>query len=153
MNTGLNLIKQLAWLGLLSALLLGAAYLFQQQGMSAVLLTLLLALCFVVVRLLSVHSMSKKRIEQVIRVLANNDPTLGLSPSDPLPAKLEQVRAQMQNSRLETQLKAQYFQTLLIHLDIAILVIDDEGQITQKNPASEHTYWLGVNFKYSNPVT
>jgi nitrogen fixation/metabolism regulation signal transduction histidine kinase len=74
---------------------------------------------------------------QVINALANNDPTLGLARSDPLSEKLAQLREQIQHSRLDAEVQAQYLQALLIHLDIAILVIDDKDDILHKNPASE----------------
>lgn len=97
----------------------------------------MLATLLAAIKLLSFHQKSKNKIIQVINALANNDPSLGLTHSDPLSKKLAQLRDQIQHSRLEAEVQAQYLQTLLIHLDISILVVDDNDNILHKNPASE----------------
>lgn len=89
------------------------------------------------IKLLNFSQQSKNQIIQVINALANNDPSLGLTHADPLSKKLAQLRDQIQHSRLEAEVQAQYLQTLLIHLDISILVVDDNDNILHKNPASE----------------
>jgi len=120
-----------------SLLLLSCQYLYLQQGLTAVVVILILANFLTAIKLLSFHQKSKKQIIQVINALANNDPTLGLTHSDPLSDKLAQLRDQIQHSRLEAEIQAQYLQTLLIHLDISVLVVDDKDNILHKNPASE----------------
>lgn len=117
--------------------LLTGSYFYQQQGSSAVVVILLLILLLITVKLLSIHTRSKKQIEQVIKALANNDPMLGLPHSDPLATKIAQVREKIFSNRLEAEVQAQYFQTLLVHIDIAILVVNTENMIVHKNPASE----------------
>ena len=117
--------------------LLTSSYLYQQQGKSAVVLILLMSLILITVKLLSIHTRSKKQIEQVIKALANNDPMLGLPHSDPLADKITQVRDKIYSNRLEAEVQAQYFQTLLVHIDIAILVVNTDNIIVHKNPASE----------------
>jgi len=125
-----------------SLLLLSCQYLYLQQGLSAVVIILILAAFLTAIKLLSFHQQSKNKIVQVINALANNDPTLGLTYSDPLSEKLAQLRDQIQHSRLEAEIQAQYLQTLLIHLDISILVVDDNDNILHKNPASERLLGL-----------
>lgn len=125
-----------------SLLLLSCQYLYLQQGLSAVVIILILATFLTAIKLLSFHQQSKNKIVQVINALANNDPTLGLTYSDPLSEKLAQLRDQIQHSRLEAEIQAQYLQTLLIHLDISILVVDDNDNILHKNPASERLLGL-----------
>jgi len=128
---------QVSWLIAFSLLLLSCQYLYLQQGLSAVVNILILTAFLTAIKLLSFHQKSKNQIIQVINALANNDPTLGLMHSDPLSEKLSQLREQIQHSRLEAEVQAQYLQTLLIHLDISILVVDDNDNILHKNPASE----------------
>ena len=130
------LLKQTTWLLIFSSLLLACSYFYQQQGVSAVVLILLLTLLLVTIKLLSIHQHSRKQIEQVIRALANNDPMLGLARTDPLADKIAQVREQILNTRLEAEVQAQYLQTLLVHIDIAILVVDSDNNIIHKNTAS-----------------
>jgi len=132
-----EMFKQISWLIIFSSLLLGCSYVYQQHGMSAVVIIFVLSILLVTIKLLSIHQRSKKQIEQVIRALVNNDPMLGLAHTDPLAKKITQVREQMINTRLEAEVQAQYFQTLLVHIDIAILVVDENSQIIHKNPASE----------------
>ncbi len=137
MNFNRELFMQVGWLIAFSLLLLSCQYLYLQQGLSAVVNILILTTLLTAIKLLSFHQKSKKQIVQVINALANNDPTLGLTHSDPLSEKLTLLRDQIQHSRLEAEVQAQYLQTLLIHLDISILVIDDNDKILHKNPASE----------------
>jgi len=137
MSFNIETLKQATWLAIFSGLLLTCSYLFQQQGLSAVVIILLLTLLLVTIKLLSIHQRSKKQIEQVIRALANNDPMLGLARTDPLANKIAQVREQILNTRLDAEVQAQYLQTLLVHIDIAILVVDVDNNIVHKNPASE----------------
>ena len=137
MNFNKEQIKQLCWLIVFSLLLLSSQFLYLQHGFSAVGIILLIATIFSAITLLGFHQKSKNQIVQVINALANNDPTLGLARSDPLSKKLAQLRDQIQHSRLDAEVQAQYLQALLIHLDISILVVDDEDNILHKNPASE----------------
>jgi len=137
MDFNIDTLKQTTWLALYSALLLGCHYMYQQQGFSAVVIILLLTLLLIAFKLLSIHRRSKHKIELIIRAIVNNDPMLGFARNDPLADKISQIRERLQSSRLEAQTQAQYLQSLLIHIDIAILVIDDNNHIVHKNPASE----------------
>jgi nitrogen fixation/metabolism regulation signal transduction histidine kinase len=142
MNFNRELLMQGSKLIAFSLLLLSCQYIYLQQGLSAVVIILVLATFLTAIKLLSFHQQSKNKIVQVINALANNDPTLGLTYSDPLSEKLAQLRDQIQHSRLEAEIQAQYLQTLLIHLDISILVVDDNDNILHKNPASERLLGL-----------
>jgi two-component system nitrogen regulation sensor histidine kinase NtrY len=137
MTFNIEVLKQTTWLIIFSMVLLTSGYLYQQQGMSAVVVILLFTLLFISTKLLSIHTRSKKQIEMVFKALANNDPMLGLPHSDPLADKVAQVRDKIFSNRLEAEVQSQYFQTLLVHIDIAILVIDTDNNIVHKNPASE----------------
>jgi len=137
MSFSRELIAQASKLIVFSLLLLSCQYFYLQQSFSAVVIILMIATFIMAIKLLSFHQQSKNQVIQVINALANNDPSLGLTHSDPLSKKLAQLRDQIQHSRLEAEVQAQYLQTLLIHLDISILVVDDNDNILHKNPASE----------------
>ena len=137
MTFNIEVLKQTTWLSIFSMVLLTGSYSYQQHGVSAVTVILLLTLLLITVKLLSIHTRSKKQLELVIKALANNDPMLGLPHSDPLANKISKVRDKIFSNRLEAEVQAQYFQTLLVHIDIAILVVDIDNNIVHKNPASE----------------
>ncbi|MCJ8319285.1 MAG: ATP-binding protein [Colwellia sp.] len=126
-----------AWLLLFSTMLLLCGYLYQKQGISAVLILALLVFIYSLIKLTNIQYAATKQIEQVLKALANNDPTLGLSQQSELSRQFDQVREKIQQNRLENQMQAQYLETLMIHLDVSILVIDEDDQIVQHNPASE----------------
>ncbi|NQY34276.1 MAG: PAS domain-containing protein [Alteromonadaceae bacterium] len=132
-----QVIKKTCWLLLYSLVLLGCAYLYQLRGLSAVLMPCLLLLIYVTIKLVNLHRRSEMQVEQVIKALANNDPTLGLTLRSSLANKLEQIRVQIQQTRLDAQIQTQYLETLMIHLDVSILVVDEQGKILRHNPASE----------------
>ena len=123
-----QVIKKTCWLLLYSLVLLGCAYLYQLRGLSAVLMPCLLLLIYVTIKLVNLQRRSEMQIEQVIKALANNDPTLGLTLQSSLANKLEQVRVQIQQTRLDAQIQTQYLETLMIHLDVSILVVDEQGK-------------------------
>ncbi|NRA62010.1 MAG: hypothetical protein HRU25_14145 [Psychrobium sp.] len=50
--------------------------------------------------------------------------------------RIDDVRQQIQQTRLDAQRQSQYLSTLMRHLDIAILVINEQGDIVQHNPTS-----------------
>lgn len=137
MTFNTELFKQISGLILFSLLLLGCHSVYLHQGLSAVFVILVVMLLLVAVKLLGIHQRNQQQIEQVISALANNDPTLGLPRSSFLYDKVVQVQHQIQNNRVEAEVQAQYLQTLLVHLDISILVVDKDNKVVMKNPASE----------------
>lgn len=137
MNSNVTLAKHLGWLTAFSAVLLSSGYLFQNNGTSAVFFVVLILLLLIGLKLLRLHSHSDKQLDTVIKALANNDPTLGLTDSSPIAMKIAEVRTQLQSSRIEAEVQAQFLQSLLLHLDQAILVVDEGAKIIHKNPASD----------------
>ena len=85
-----------------------------------------------------IYTRSKKQLELMIKALANNDPMLGLPHSDPLANKISKVRDKIFSNRLEAEVQAQYFQTLLVHIDIAILVVDIDNNIGIHNVSNNN---------------
>lgn len=127
----------ITWVTVYSATLLLCAYLYQQQGLSAVFLVTLIGFICCLVKLFNLHQSANKRTEQVLKALANNDTTLTLNPQNELSQQVDQVRALIQKNRLENQMQAQYLETLMIHLDVSIIVIDEYDKVVEHNPASE----------------
>jgi two-component system nitrogen regulation sensor histidine kinase NtrY len=130
-------LSHAVWLLLYSGMLLLCAYLYQRQGNTAVLIASLLIFIYSLIKLNNIQHAANKQIEQLLKALANNDPTLGLPQQSALNLQFEQVREKIQQNRIEHQAQSQYLETLMIHLDVSILVIDENSQVIQHNPASE----------------
>jgi len=124
-------------LSLFSILLLLSGYSWQQYGFSAVFLVTGLLVIFASYLLYQQLSQQQQTTKNIIRALANGDVTLGLPIHHPLRSQFDQVREQMKSSRFAEQKQMQFLQALLLHLEHAILVINDTGEIIQSNPASE----------------
>jgi nitrogen fixation/metabolism regulation signal transduction histidine kinase len=73
----------------------------------------------------------------VLKALANQDTSLTLRGQPRLQHLLTQVQQQLGNSRQQAEAKAQYLQTLLSQLDIAVLEFADNNQLLQANPAAQ----------------
>lgn len=73
----------------------------------------------------------------VLKALANQDTSLTLREQPQLQQLLTQVQQQLGNSRQQAEAKAQYLQTLLSQLDIAVLEFADNNQLLQANPAAQ----------------
>jgi len=124
-------------LSVFSVLLLLAGYSWQHYGFSAVFLVTDLLVVFAGYILYQQLDQQHKTTKNIIRALANGDVTLGLPIDHSLRSQFDQVREQMKSSRFAEQKQMQFLQALLLHLEHAILVIDDQGEIIQSNPASE----------------
>ncbi len=73
----------------------------------------------------------------VLKALANQDTSLSLRGQPELQQLLLQVQQQLSHSRQQAEVKAQYLQTLLSQLDIAVLEFAADGQLLQANPAAQ----------------
>ncbi|SFC48080.1 Histidine kinase-, DNA gyrase B-, and HSP90-like ATPase [Pseudoalteromonas denitrificans DSM 6059] len=124
-------------LSLFSVLLLLSGYCWQQYGISAVFLVICILMFSSAYLLYKQLARQHQTTSNIIRALANGDVSLGLPLHHPLRSQFDQVRDQMKSSRFSEQKQIQFLQALLLHLEHAILVIDDTGEIIQSNPASE----------------
>lgn len=119
------------------SVLLLLAYRQWQTGPSALavalsLVTLLLA------GLMWQHSQQQQRqAALVLKALANQDTSLTLRQQPELQHLLTQVQQQLSSSRQQAEARAQYLQTLLSQLDIAVLEFAADGQLLQANPAAQ----------------
>ncbi|CAM3015876.1 hypothetical protein PSDI105340_15590 [Pseudoalteromonas distincta] len=136
---GFNLVA----LSSCSALL---CYLLINKGFSATLLLVVLVGVTLSAHIFTLFTRQQKQAEIVIRALANGDSTLGLSQYHPMRQQFDQVKAQMQTARFNAEQQAQFLQALLIHVDLAVLVSDNSGQVIESNPAVSKL--LGKNVKH-----
>ncbi|WP_133408500.1 sensor histidine kinase [Parashewanella tropica] len=114
-----------------------SALLWHSQGVNAVVLVSLLSSAGLVYKLIVMLLKQQKDVARVLTALANGDPSFGLSSRHPLQQKMQAVAAELKRSRELAEEQVHYLQTVLHHLDLAILVVDDTGNIIQKNPACE----------------
>lgn len=119
------------------AVLLMLAYRQWQAGPSA--LAVALTLCtLLLVGLIWQHSRAQQRqTALVLKALANQDTSLTLRNQPQLQHLLAQVQQQLSSSRQQAEARAQYLQTLLSQLDIAVLEFADNDRLLQANPAAQ----------------
>ncbi|MDP2561629.1 PAS domain-containing sensor histidine kinase [Psychrobium sp. 1_MG-2023] len=117
---------------------------FISRGLSATALMMLLIVVALSGHLLVLFKRQHQQSQQVILALANGDSTLGLARHHPMRQQFEQVKLQMQQARFDAEQQAQFLQALLIHIDLAVLVCDEQGHIIESNPAVSRL--LGLKF-------
>ncbi|MGB0893830.1 MAG: sensor histidine kinase [Parashewanella sp.] len=130
-------LKQTARLVLFSFSLLSLVYLWSQQGISAIVIVLLLVNTVLGCALINPLQKQQTQLRNLLNAIVNGDPTLGLPASHPLRQQMVQVNNSLKYSRQQAEQQSHYLQTLMVHLEQAILVVDEAGNIIQKNPASE----------------
>ncbi|MEL0641599.1 ATP-binding protein [Pseudoalteromonas aliena] len=129
-----NLLLLFNIIALISASAL-LSYVLQTHGFSATSLLIVLAVVALITHIFALFKRQQKQVEMVIRALANGDSTLGLGQQHPMLKQFEQVKTQMQTARFNAEQQAQFLQALLIHVDLAVLVCDDNGKVIESNPA------------------
>jgi len=105
------------------------------QGMSSAWLLLLSVSVGISLMLFSLFQRQSKQLEQVIRALANGDHSLGFSSQHPMSEYYAQAKQQMQLARFEAEHQTEFLKALLVHIDLAVLVCDGQGNIVESNPA------------------
>lgn len=104
-------------------------------GFSARLLLLLIIAVVLVAGLISQFQQQSRQPLQVIKALAHGDSTLGYRDGHPMRQYFERVKQQMQQARFDAQQQSDFLQALLVHIDMGVLVCDEQGNIIQSNPA------------------
>ncbi|MBB1292311.1 MAG: two-component system nitrogen regulation sensor histidine kinase NtrY [Pseudoalteromonas rhizosphaerae] len=122
------------------------SYLLQNNGLSATSLLIILVTAALITHIFTLFKRQQKQAEMVIRALANGDSTLGLGQQHPMRQQFEQVKTQMQTARFNAEQQAQFLQALLIHVDLAVMVCDDNGKVIESNPAVSKL--LGKSFQH-----
>lgn len=106
-------------------------------GPSALAVTLTLC-ALLLAGLIWQHSkLQQRQAALVLKALANQDTSLTLCNQPELQHLLVQVQQQLCSSRQQAEARAQYLQTLLSQLDIAVLEFADNGCLLQANPAAQ----------------
>ena len=98
--------------------------LFITKGVSAVWLLLLIVTVSLLASLFSLFKRQDRQIIQIIRSLANGDNTLGFSTEHPMRKHFDEVKQQMQASRIYAEQQSEFFKTLLVHVNLAVMVCD-----------------------------
>lgn len=131
--------RLLLLLGTNLALLIGFSVvqtlIYINQGVSALWLLTLLILLLLGVSISSIIIKQNKQITQVIKALANGDSSLGFANSNEMQSYYVQVKQQMQSAQLKAEQQSQFLKTLLIHVDLAVIVCNSQGEIVEANPA------------------
>lgn len=140
-----NLLLSFNIIALLSTSAL-LSYVLQTHGFSATTLLIILVAVALIAHIFTLFKRQQKQAEMVIRALANGDSTLGLGQHHPMLKQFEQVKTQMQTARFNAEQQAQFLQALLIHVDLAVLVCDDNGKVIESNPAVSKL--LGKSFQH-----
>ncbi|MBU1438189.1 MAG: histidine kinase [Gammaproteobacteria bacterium] len=129
---------------LLCALSILSFSLLQQQGVNATVVVCLSAVLLVIGQILRLWLKQKNLPEQLFRALANGDNTLGLPADHPLRQHFEQARIRMQQARMDAEHQAQFLRQVLLHIDLALLICDAQGTISEQSPAAARL--LGQKF-------
>lgn len=141
---GINLVALMAAVTLLSSL-------FVTKGVSAVWLLLLIVTALLSASLFLLFKRQDRQIIQVIRALANGDNTLGFSAEHPMRIHFDEVKQQMQTARFNAEQQGEFFKTLLVHVNLAVMVCDAQGKIIEYNPAVARL--LGKTVKHLNDLS
>jgi two-component system, NtrC family, nitrogen regulation sensor histidine kinase NtrY len=108
-----------------------------QGGASAFAVALTLAAVLAAWLIWQQCSTRQRQTALVLKALANQDTSLTLRDQPELQQLLAQVQQQLGHSRQQAEAKAQYLQTLLSQLDVAVLEFAADGQLLQANPAAQ----------------
>jgi PAS domain S-box-containing protein len=140
----INIIALLACVTLLNRV-------YITMGVSATLLLILVISIALIASLLSLFKRQNQRLIQVIRALANGDNTLGFSPYHPMRQHFEGVKKQMQSARFVAEQQSEFLKALLVHIDLAVIVCDAQGNIIESNPAVARL--LGTSASHLNELS
>ncbi|KGK00172.1 sensor histidine kinase [Thalassotalea sp. ND16A] len=105
------------------------------RGISPAWLLLVIVTVSLTGSLFTLFKRQDKQLLQVIRALANGDNTLGFSAQHPMRQHIEQVKQQMQAARFDAEQQSEFLKALLVHVDLAVIVCDAQGNIIESNPA------------------
>ncbi|MBA6381206.1 MULTISPECIES: PAS domain-containing sensor histidine kinase [unclassified Colwellia] len=139
----INLVALLACVALLTSI-------YMTIGVSSTLLLVLVLSITFMASLLTLFKRQDQQLIQVVRSLANGDNTLGFSTHHPMRQHFEGVKQQMQSARFAAEKQSDFLKALLVHVDLAVIVCDDQGHIIESNPAVARL--LGKTFSHLNEL-
>lgn len=140
----INLFALLACVALLTRV-------YNTIGMSATLLLVLVISISLMASLLTCFKRQDQQLIQVVRALANGDNTLGFSHNHPMRQHFEGVKQQMQSARFVAERQSEFLKALLVHVNLAVIVFDVEGNVIESNPAV--TKLLGKSVSHLNELS
>jgi two-component system nitrogen regulation sensor histidine kinase NtrY len=108
---------------------------YVEGGFSATLLLFSIIAFSLVAALISQFKQQSSLPMQVIKALAHGDSTLGYSDNHPMRQYFERVKNQMQQARFDAEKQSEFLNALLVHIDVGVLVCDEQGHIIESNPA------------------
>ncbi|MCJ8271396.1 MAG: ATP-binding protein [Psychrosphaera sp.] len=104
-------------------------------GFSSTFLLFSIIAVVLVAALISQFEQQSRQPMQVIKALAHGDSTLGYSENHPMRQYFECVKSQMQQARFDAQKQSEFLNALLVHIDLGVLVCDEQGNTIESNPA------------------
>ena len=139
----INLVALMACIALLTSV-------YIKIGVSPAWLLILILTVSLIASLFSLFKRQDKQLIQVIRALANGDNTLGFGAHHPMRQHFHEVKQQMQTARFNAEQHSEFLQALLVHVNLAVIVTDAEGNIIESNPAVVRL--LGKKVKHLNDL-
>ena len=104
-------------------------------GVSAFWLLVMVLSISLIASFLTLFKRQDQQLIQVIKALANGDNTLGFNKHHPMRQHFEGVKQKMQSARFAAEQQNEYLKALLVHVDLAVIVCDGQGNIIESNPA------------------
>lgn len=108
-----------------------------EQQFSARLVLCLAVTSFSLYRLWQLNHAPQQQTKRLLQALANADLSLQDQQQPATAALLQQIRSQLLQAREQAESRANYLQTLLSQLDIAVLRVSENGDVLEQNPAAQ----------------
>ncbi|KZN57284.1 sensor histidine kinase [Pseudoalteromonas luteoviolacea] len=119
-------------------------------GLSATTIVIAISALLLIIWLHHIFCKEKRVPMQLFRALANGDHTLGLPDSHPLRQDFRGAQAQMQAAQLAAEQQIQFINAVFSHMDLAMLICDDQGQIIEQSAAV--TKQLGLKVEHLDAI-
>jgi len=118
---------------------------YLSKGLSATWLLLLIIVVSFSVYIFSLFKRQGRQVAQVIKALANGDNTLGFNAHHPMRGYFNEVKQQMQAARFTAEQQSEFLNALLVHINLAVMVCDEKGQVIESNPAVSRLLGKNIN--------
>ena len=119
--------------------------LFVHQGFSALWWFSLLCLGVLAINIFATINKQNKQLTQVVKALANGDSSLGFAHKSEMQSYYQQAKERVQSAQLKAEQQSQFLKALLVHIDLAVIVVNSSNDIIEVNPAVAKL--LGIQVK------
>lgn len=109
--------------------------LFAHQGLSALWWFSLLCLGMLAINIFATINKQNKQLTQVVKALANGDSSLGFAHKSEMQSYYQQAKERVQSAQLKAEQQSQFLKALLVHIDLAVIVVNSSNDIIEVNPA------------------